>query len=210
MASTPLRIYGRKNSFNVQKVLWCCAEIGLPFERIDRGGEFGGTAVPEYRAMNPTGRVPTIDDNGFILWESNTIVRYLAVRHSMGRLCPEDDQARARAEQWMDWQLAHLWPALVPAFMGLVRTPPEKRNNEAISSAVRLSAEQFTLLDAHLRKHDYVNGSDFTMADIPLGAVAHRWFALDIERPTLGGVDAWFERIKQRPGFVKHVDIPLS
>ena len=160
MSSALLRIYGRNNSFNVQKVLWCCAELALPFERMDRGGEFGGTATREYRAMNPTGRIPTIDDNGFILWESNTIVRYLAARHGMGRLCPRDDRARASAERWMDWQLAHLWPALVPAFMGLVRTPPEKRNRETIRTAAQQTAEQFTLLDAHLRKSNFVNGAE--------------------------------------------------
>lgn len=210
MPPAPLRIYGRKNSFNVQKVLWCCAEIGLPFERVDRGGEFGGTATSEYRAMNPTGRIPTIDDNGFVLWESNAIVRYLSARYGMGRLCPPDEQARASANRWMDWQLAHLWPALSPAFMGLVRTPPEKRNHEAINAAARLTAENFTLLDAHLRKNAYVIGDSFSMGDIPLGAVAHRWFALDVERPALSAVSRWFQRLKQRPAFVQHVDLPLS
>jgi glutathione S-transferase len=210
MTSAPVRIYGRKNSFNVQKVLWCCAELGVPFERVDRGGEFGGTSTPEYRAMNPTGHIPTIDDNGFVLWESNAIVRYLAARYGMGRLCPRDEQARAAAECWMDWQLAHLWPTLSPAFMGLVRTPPEKRNHEAIDTAVRLAAEHFTQLDRHLQRNAYVGGDAFSMGDIPLGAVAHRWFALDIERPALGAVSAWYQRIKQRPAFARHVDMPLS
>ncbi len=205
-----LRIYGRKNSFNVQKVLWCCAELDLPFERLDRGGQFGGTATPEYRAINPTGRIPTIDDDGFVLWESNAIVRYLAARYGKGRLCPANPHERAHAEQWMDWQLAHLWPALVPAFMGLIRTPPEKRDMGAINAAARLTAEHFALLDTHLQKNDYLIGRDFSMGDIPLGAVAHRWFALEIERPTLDAVNAWFQRLKQRRGFTQFVDLPLS
>ena len=210
MAPAPIRIYGRKNSFNVQKVLWCCAEIDLPFERIDRGGEFGGTDSPPYRAINPTGRIPTIDDNGFVLWESNAIVRYLAARYGMGRLCPQDGQARAAADRWMDWQLAHLWPTLSPAFMGLVRTPPAQRDHEAIRTAVRRTAEHYTLLDAHLQNNAYVVGNAFSMGDIPLGAVTHRWFALDIERPTLIAVNTWYQRLTLRPAFMQHVNLPLS
>jgi glutathione S-transferase len=210
MISIPIRVYGRKNSINVQKVLWCCTELDLPVERIDRGGEFGGTATPEYRAMNPTGRVPTIDDNGFVLWESNAIVRYLAGRYGTGRLYPRDEQARATADRWMDWQLVHVWPVLQIVFLGLVRTAPAQRDHGAIETSLRRSAELFTLLDAHLKNNTYVNGDTFSMGDIPIGATTQRWFALDIQRPDLAALSAWHQRLKERPGFTEHVDLPLS
>jgi len=211
MAPTvPIRVYGRKNSINVQKVLWCCAELGVPFERIDRGGEFGGTATPEYRAMNPTGRVPTIDDGGFTLWESNTIVRYLAARYGMGTLCPTDTRARASAERWMDWQIATVWRALQPAFVNLVRTPEATRDRDAIDVAVRQATEYFTIIDAHLKDKHYLNGAAFSIGDIPLGCTAQRWFALDIQRPALASLAAWYQRLRERAAFAQHVDQPLS
>ena len=206
----PIRVYGRKNSINVQKVLWCCAELSLPFERIDLGGEFGGTSTPQYRAMNPMGRVPTIDDNGFTLWESNTIVRYLSARYGMGTLCPKDDRARASAEQWMDWQLVTVWRGLQPAFLNLIRTPPAQRDQKVIDTAVREAAEHFTILDAQLKDKRYVVGDAFTLGDIPLGCTAQRWFNLDIPRPTLPALAAWYQRVRERPAFVQHVDLPLS
>lgn len=210
MATAPIRVYGRKNSVNVQKVLWCCAELDLPVERIDRGGEFGGTATPEYRAMNPTGRVPTIDDNGFVLWESNAVVRYLAARYGLGTLCPRDERARASADRWMDWQAVHLWPTLSPAFLGLVRTAPDKRDQGAIDAALGRTAEQFALLDAQLKTNAYVIGDAFSMGDIPLGAVAYRWYALPIERPALAALGEWYQRLKARPAFARHVALPLT
>ena len=182
----------------------------MPFERIDRGGEFGGTATPEYRTMNPTGRIPTIDDNGFVLWESNAIVRYLAARYGMGGLCPRDERARAAADRWMDWQLIHVWPALQPAFLGLTRTAPAQRDQGAIDASLSRTAEQFALLDAHLQNNTYVIGDTFSMGDIPIGAVAQRWFALDIKRPALAALSAWHQRLKARPAFTQHVALPLS
>lgn len=210
MAAAPIRVYGRKNSINVQKVLWSCAELDVPFERIDRGGEFAGTATAEYRAMNPTGRIPTIDDNGFVLWESNAIVRYLAARYGLGTLCPRGEQARASADRWMDWQAVHVWPILSPAFVGLVRTAPDKRDQGAIEAALGRAAEQFALLDAHLKNNAYVIGDAFSMGDIPLGAVTHRWLALPIEHPALAALGDWYRRLKARPAFAQHVALPLT
>src|SRR5690606_18729823 len=126
---------GRKTSSNVQKVLWVCGEIGLPFERENLGGPFGGNDTPEYRALNPNGRVPTIVDDGFVLWESNSCTRYLAAKHAPGTLYPDDLRVRANGERWMDWQLTIVSPAMVPVFWGLVRTPAEKRDNAAIEQA---------------------------------------------------------------------------
>lgn len=208
--AAPIRVYGRKNSINVQKVLWCCAELGLPFEQIDLGGPFGGTATPQYRAMNPTGRVPTIDDNGFTLWESNSIVRYLSARYGKDKLSPADERVRAAAEQWMDWQLVTVWRGLQPAFVNLVRTPPAQRDINAIETALRQSTEHFALLDAHLKNRRYVTGENFSIGDIPLGCTAQRWFRLEIERPDLPALAAWYQRLEERPAFKQHVDLPLS
>ena len=145
-----LEIWGRKNSFNVQKVLWCCEELEVPFRRHDAGGLFGVTGEDEYRARNPTGLVPTISDDGFTLWESNTIVRYLAAKHGAGTLWPEDPGERALAEKWMDYQLGTFFPAFKDALLGLVRTPPEQRDEEKIEASVRGTAGVLPVLDGHL------------------------------------------------------------
>lgn len=160
--------------------------------------------------MNPTGRVPTIDDNGFTLWESNAIVRYLTARYGMGKLCPPDERARATAEQWMDWQLVTVWRGLQPAFVNLVRTSPAQRDINAVEAALRQSTEHFTLLDAHLKDKRYINGEAFSIGDIPLGCTAQRWFRLGIERPELPSLAAWYRRLEERPAFKQHVDLPLS
>ena len=205
-----LRIWGRSNSINVQKVLWCCGELDVPYERVDVGGPFGGNREPEYLRLNPNGLVPTISDSGFVLWESNAIVRYLAARHGMGTLCPEDLAQRADADRWMDWQMGTLWASLRPAFIGLVRTPPEKRDQTDIAAAIRRTAENLAILDAHLAGRDYVTGPVFTMADIPLGTTAYRWFNLDVERPVMPELEAWYERLCARPSFMANVMLPLS
>jgi glutathione S-transferase len=180
-----LTIWGRNNSINVQKVLWCCAELGLEFRRIDAGLQYGVNNTPEYLANNPTGLVPTIDDDGYILWESNVIVRYLSSRHGLGTLCPADLQARFRAEIWMDWQQSFLWPSFRTVFQGLIRTPPEKRDNNAIAAAKGKAASALKILDRHLAGRDYVEGKQLTFGDIPVGIAAYRWFALGMPREEL-------------------------
>ncbi len=205
-----LRIWGRSNSINVQKVLWCCEELDVPYHRVDVGGPFGGNREPEYLRLNPNGLVPTISDGGFVLWESNAIVRYLAARHGMGTLCPEDLAERADADRWMDWQLGTLWANFRPAFIGLIRTPPEKRDPADIATAIGKTAESWAILDAHLTDRDYVTGLSLTMADIPLGAAAYRWFSLDIERPPMPNLEAWYERLCARAPYRANVMLPLS
>ena len=205
-----LRLHGRANSSNVQKVLWCCAELGLTYERTDVGGAFGGTNTPEYLAMNPNRLVPTIDDDGFVLWESNTIVRYLAARYGAGSLCPADLQARATAEMWMDWQLSTLGPAFLPVFLGLVRTPPEQRDLAAIKAGRDKSSQAFAILDAALADRAFVAGADFTMGDIPLGVAAYRWFVLDIEREDYPNLRRWYDALSARSGFRQHIMQPLT
>ncbi|HSL00717.1 MAG TPA: glutathione S-transferase family protein [Rubrobacteraceae bacterium] len=205
-----MKVWGRRNSINVQKVLWCCAELDIPFERVDVGGPFGGNRDPHYLQLNPNGLVPTISDEGFVLWEANVIVRYLAAKHGAGTLYPEDLTVRADADRWMDWQMGTLWAAMRPVFVGLVRTPPEERELASIEAATKRTAEIWGILDAHLADRDYVTGPSFTMGDIPLGATAYRWLQLGVEGPILANVRAWHERLSERPAFREHVMLPLS
>lgn len=205
-----LKIWGRNNSVNVQKPLWACEEIGLAYERIDAGGEFGEVNTPQYRALNPNGLVPTIDDGGFVMWESNAIVRYLCAKHSAGKLWPEDLILRAEADMWMDWQTTVLWPALRPLFWNLVRTPLEQRDAQAMEDSRLRTAEVLGYLDDHLRHRHYVAGETFTMGDIPVGCAVWRWFDLPIERPPLPRLERWFELLRKRPAFLKVVALPLT
>lgn len=206
-----LTIYGRTNSVNVQKVLWCLAEIGVPYARIDAGLAHGQNNEPWYLALNPNGRVPLLTDGSFSLWESNTIVRYLASKHSQGTLYPASPEARALAERWMDWQLSTLIGPVSIVFQNLFRTPPERRDGAAIERNVAEANRAVALLDAHLARQPYVAGDSFTMGDIPVGALAHRWLEIPgIERPPFAAVRAWRARLTERPGFRAHVMLPLS
>ena len=205
-----LKIWGRLNSVNVKKAVWAAEELGLKYERVDAGLQFGVNKTPEYLAMNPTGLVPTIDDDGFRLWESHTIVRYLAAKHGMGTLCPSDLKARADAERWMDWAFT-FQRAMRDVFWGLIRTPAEKRDPKAIEAGRVLSNQLAAdVLEKSLEGKSYVGGAQFTMGDIPIGCEVQRWMRVPIERPRLPNVEAWFERLRKRPAFVKIVDIPLS
>ena len=205
-----LKVWGRASSVNVQKVLWCAEELGLPFERIDIGGPFGGNRDAAYLAMNPNAVVPTIEDDGFVLWESNTIVRYLAAKHGMGRLCPSDLQRRADGERWMDWQLTTLNKDMVTLFWGLIRTASDKRDNVAIAGALEALGDIWGRLDRHLADRAFIGGDALTMADIPAGALAYRWFNLQVKRPALPRLEAWYRRLTERPGYAKHVMIVMT
>lgn len=205
-----LRIWGRDNSINVQKALWCCEEMEVPFERVDAGGSFGVVNTQQYRNLNPNGLVPTIEDDGFVLWESNAIVRYLSAKHSAGKLWPEDLKVRAEADRWMDWQNAAFWPAFRPLFWNLVRTPVDQREAAAMEESRLKTAEILGYLDAHLRNRSYIVGDTLTMGDIPLGCAIWRWVSLPIERPELVNVQRWFELLGTRPAYKKIVMQPLS
>jgi len=205
-----LKIWGRKNSINVQKVMWTVAETGLEAERIDAGMSHGVVNEPWYRDYNPNRLVPTIDDDGTVLWESNVIVRYLAAKHAAGTLMPIDIVTRAKAEMWMDWQQNTIMPGLSPLFLGLVRTPPEKRDMNAIRTGSESVEAALRILDAYLAARSYIVGDNITVADIPIGCVAYRWYALPIERPDLPNLRAWYERLTARSGFATHVMLPLT
>jgi glutathione S-transferase len=203
-----LRIWGRTNSVNVKKALWCLEELALPYERIDAGLQHGVVNTPEYRRMNPNGLVPSLEDDGFVLWESHTIVRYLADKYGKGVLRPMDLEPRAIANQWMDW--AFTFQASVrDAFWNLIRTPPEKRDAGAVEASRLKSGELAKILDAALASRMYVAGP-FSMGDIPIGCEVQRWIRLPMEKPRLENLEAWFDRLCARPAFKKAVDIPLS
>jgi glutathione S-transferase len=204
-----LRIWGRTNSVNVKKALWAAEELGLKYERIDAGMQFGVNTTPEYRGMNPTGLVPTIDDDGFKLWESHAIVRYLGAKHGAGSLWPAGLQARADADRWMDWAFT-FQAALRAVFWGLIRTPLEKRDLGAIEEGRKKCAELLAIPEAGLAGRQYLAGDAFTMGDIPLGCHVQLWMRLPIERPVHRNLQAWFDRLCARPAFTKIVDIPLS
>lgn len=207
-----IKIWGRPNSVNVQKVLWCCDELVLPFERIDAGGPFGHLDDPAYLAMNPNGKIPTLVDGNFVLWESNAILRYLAMEYGPSSLLyPADPRVRASIERWLDWSIGTLAPAERPLFLALVRTPPEKRDPAKIEADVQSVAALWTLLDHHLQGRFFLENERFSLADIVLGAFARRWFGLEgIERPALPNLERWYQRLAQRQGFRKYIDLPLT
>lgn len=205
-----LTIWGRNNSNNVKKVLWCAEEIGLPYESIPAGGAFGLTADPAYRAMNPNGLVPTIRDGDFVLWESNAIVRYLAARYAPERLVPQAMTTRASADRWMDWTTSSFAAPFRDVFWGTVRTAPDQRDIAAIEAGRQKSAALLAMVDQALAGQPYLSGDAFGMGDIPLGCFAYAWFGMPIERPDLPHLAAWYERLAARPAYRKAVMIPLS
>jgi glutathione S-transferase len=200
-----IKIWGRNTSVNVQKVMWAVGELGLPHERIDVGGPFGKNNEPAYLAMNPNGLVPTLEEDGFVLWESNAIVRYLAAKYGAGTLEPADLRLRARASSWMDWQLTVASPALTPVFWGLVRTPPEKRDQAAIEASKIKTIAAMKIVDAHLANSAFLAGDTLSVGDIPAALMAYRFRRLVPERPALEHLERWFAAIEQRPAFKQHV-----
>ena len=208
-----LTIYGRANSINVQKALWAADECGLTYDRRDVGGAFGGNDQDWYRAMNPNGVVPTIDDGGYVLWESNSIVRYLAASYGASGFYPVDPKVRGAAERWMDWQLSTIQAGMTTLFWGLIRTPVEKRDDAANEAARRATATLWARLDGHLASNAYVAGGGFTIGDIPAGAMAYRWLNLPFRRddlPELVHLRAWYERLATRPAYRRHVMIAMT
>ncbi len=201
-----LKIWGRTNSVNVKKALWCLEELGLKYERVDAGMQYGVVNTPEYRKLNPNGLVPTIEEDGFVLWESHSIIRYLAAKHGAGKLWPTDPRVRAIANQWMDWAFS-FQAAFRPVFWGLVRTPQEKRDLKAIEEGRKSCADLLGRLDGALAGRQYVAG-EFSMGDIPIGCHVQLWMRLPLERPQHPNLEAWFQRLCARPAYKRIVDIP--
>ena len=207
-----LTIWGRANSVNVQKVLWCLAELDIPYQRIDAGMAFGKNDTAEYLAMNPNGRVPTLVDGDYVLWESNSIMRYLNLAHGKASpIYPQSPQARAAVDRWLDWTLSTLQPVDRPVFWALVRTPKEKRDMVAIQKDVDAEAVVWRIPDALLATRRYIEGDQFTIADIALGAFARRWFGVGgVTKPKLPNLERWFALISERPGFQKFIAPPMT
>ena len=205
-----LRLWGRLSSVNVQKVVWTADELGLAYERIDAGGAFGIVATPEYRRMNPNGLVPVIEDDGFVLWESNAIARYLAAMHGAGALWPEDLRRRADADRWMDWQATTFTPAMRDAFWQLVRTPAEKRDAALVEASRAASEKAAAIIEAHLAGRSYLAGDSFTLADIAVGCAAHRWLNLPLQREARPEIERWYGSLRQRPGAAQVLATPVT
>ncbi|MDR6661004.1 glutathione S-transferase [Tardiphaga robiniae] len=215
MSQTPtpsLQIWGRANSVNVQKVLWCCHELDVAYERIDAGMQFGRNSEADYLAMNPNGRVPTLVQGDFVLWESNSIMRYVALAYgATSRLYPSTPKVRAGMERWLDWTLTTLQPAERPLFWGLVRTPVADRDMAALQKAADANAALWEMVDRQLSRQTWMEGDDFSLADIAIGCYARRWFGVEgVTRPALPHLQRWYQAISVRPGFQTYVAPPLS
>ncbi|WP_417671825.1 glutathione S-transferase family protein [Roseibium sp.] len=205
-----IKILGRANSVNVQKVMWCVAELGLAVERSDLGGAFGGNDQPDYLAQNPNGRIPTLVDGDHVQWESNAIVRYLCDRYGSAPWQPDTPQRRGLAGQWMDWYATTMHPPMTTLFWQLVRTPEDKRDAAAISTAHAECSRLWAILDRHLGDRAFILGDEPSMADIPLGCSAYRWHCMDFERPDLPSLKAWWQRLSDRTAYREHVMLPIT
>lgn len=205
-----LRIWGRLSSVNVQKVVWCADEIGLAYERIDAGGAFGVTRTPKYLAMNPNALVPVIENDGFILYESNAIVRFLAARDSPGGLWPHELRKSADVDRWMEWQSTSFTPAMRDIFWQLVRTPAEKRDAQAIEASRSECERLAAILDAHLARSRHLTDNGFTAADIVVGCATHRWLNLPIAREPRPHLQRWYDEIRSRPGARQVTSLSLT
>lgn len=203
-------LHGRITSVNVQKVVFALGECGVAYERREAGGAFGVVDTPEYRAMNPNRLVPVLRDGDLVLWESNAIVRYLAARYAAGRLWPEDPGARALADRWMDWQQTVLNPALGPAFHGLVRTGPEKRDAAAIEASRAKTEKAMEILDGHLAGRHWLAGEGFGMAECVVGASVHRWLNMPIAREPRPHVERWYQAVFARPAARDALPLPIA
>ncbi len=206
-----LKIWGRKTSVNVQKVMFAVGELGLKHQRFDFGGPFGGLDTPEYGLLNPNRLVPTIDDNGFVLWESNAIIRHLAQRYGRGTLSPADELTFAKADSWMDWSLTTLYGDIIhTCFLQLVRTPANERNTALVADAARRAGEKLAILDEQLLGRPYITGENLTIADVAVGTLMYRYFNLPIQRPKLVNVEGWYNRLTQRPAYQAHVMVDFE
>jgi glutathione S-transferase len=206
-----LTVFGRRNSANVQKVMWLVGELNLAHRHVPKGGSFGGLDTLEFRAMNPAGKVPVVDDTGVIVWESHAIVRYLAARHGGETWWPSSPAKRARIESWMDWSQTTFQPDFLNGvFWGLYRTPEPQRDWTAIRAALARCAEHTQTLDDMLALRPYLAGDALSLADIVVGALLFRYFTMDIERPVQHNVHAWYRRLEDRQAYRAHVMVPYD
>lgn len=205
-----LTIWGRNNSTNVKKVIWCLAELNVPFKHINVGGKYGQLDQPAYRSLNPNGLIPCLQDDNFVLWESNTIVRYLAAQYSQGVLYPQNIQVRASAEKWMDWTSSSLMPHFKDVFIGLIRTPLEQQDKNKIQQSAEQLDKFMGIANGALEKQTYFSGDTFGVGDIPPGCISYAWFNLPIKRTKYPNLERWYQQMVQRPAFQKTIMIELT
>lgn len=205
-----IKILGRPNSVNVQKVMWCAAELDVPVDRHDVGGAFGGNNTEDYLAKNPNGRVPTLVDGDFVLWESNAIVRYLSETEGTAPWYPETAQDRALCSQWMDWYQTTLHASMTVIFWQLIRTPEAEMDHAGLAAAIEEASGIWAMLDKHLENRKFIIGDELTMGDVPVGCAAYRWHTMDIERPDLPHLKRWWDTLAEREVYQQHVMLPLT
>jgi glutathione S-transferase len=209
-----LKLWGRPTSGRTQKVLWTLAEIGLEFELILASGvmgpgghvskgnrPFGVVDTPQYRALNPNGRIPTIEDDGFVLWESNSIVRYLAMQYAPQLLYGNDVRTFASASRWLDWENNELLPPQHDMVMQLIRLPEHARDPRALANALKSFVARLGIMEAELARNRYIAGERFTYGDIALGLRVHRWKLFGLEAPPMPNIDRWYGELAARPAF---------
>lgn len=204
-----MKLYGRNTSINVQKAAWVMGEAELNWEWIDKAGGVGTIDSPQYRKINPAAKIPTLDDNGLLVRQSNTIVRYVARKYAP-QLIPRDDSAWVEAERWMEWQNSDNRVTLTKVFWTLIRTPENKRDMEELYNFINVLNDDFSILDKYLGNRKYIAGEEFSIGDIPPGAAAYRYLSLPIERPVLTNLQNWYQKLVDRPKFKEMVMIPLA
>ncbi|HWT99162.1 MAG TPA: glutathione S-transferase [Terriglobales bacterium] len=205
-----LKVWGRRNSFNVQKVMWLIGELDLPHQHIDAGGSFGLVNEPAFLAKNPHGRVPVIEDGGVAIWESHTILRYLAATYGSGRFWQDDAASRSQWDRWMDWSQASLHRDFLDLFWSFYRTPEPQRDWNVIKAHLKLTNTHYALLDRHLAGRSFMIGDELSLADITIGATLYRYFELEIERPSLPHLEAWYAALCRRPAYRQHAMVPFD
>ncbi|WEK06318.1 MAG: glutathione S-transferase family protein [Candidatus Devosia phytovorans] len=205
-----LTLWGRKSSCNVQKALWALEELELPYQHRPAGGSDGGLDDPAFRRLNPNGLVPVLQDGDFALWESHSILRYLAASYGRDRLWREDPRQRALVDQWTDWTATTFQPAWIAAFWLIVRTPKAQHDAKAIAAALGKSIAALRLLDVALAERDYLAGDRLSYADIAAGVALYRWFSMEIDRPAMPGVENWYRRLQERPAFRKAIMVSYA
>ncbi|WP_122739540.1 glutathione S-transferase family protein [Pseudomonas viridiflava] len=198
-----LRILGKASSINVRKVLWACEELAIPFTQEDWGSDFRSTNNAAFLKLNPNAMVPVIIDGDFVLWESNTIIRYLAAQYGGEHLYSRAPKARARVDQWMDWQSSDLNTSWTYAFMSLARRSANFQDADAVAASLSMWSRHMQVLNSQLEKTGaYVAGEQFSLADIAVGLSVNRWFETPFEHPDLPAVNGYYERLSHRPGYL--------
>jgi len=205
-----LEIYGRKNSNQVIQLMWAVDELGLEYMRHNVGGSFGGLDTEEYGEMNPNRLVPTINDNGFILWESYAIIRYICKEYGQGSLWPDDSQQAALADQWMEWTNSRFMGTFFPIFWSLIRTPKEQQDAKKIAESAKATGELLQIVERNLEGKQFMTGNNLTMGDLPLGSMMFKYYTLDVEHPSLPNIEAWYSRLCERSAYQKNCMNPFG